>query len=1214
MLRLTKPLLPSSLALVLLLSPALALAETVYTPKSNPREGRKPRPVGEAIGPDDDDAWGREQWFLERMGGPLTPEFYRRVVKEAEKERALYPRLFPRPGLNNHAAVVSGSWNNLGPTGATFEQNGVTLNVVDSGRARKILPDTALPGTVYYLTSDGGLWKTTNFTDASPTWTATTDTIGSTSGGAAAFGRITTGTNAVLYLGTGDPFDRGVGGFVTKSIDGATTWGAKVPGGGNVPLNTATSAATKVYDLKVDTSAVNDIVLVGTDDGVYRSIDGGANFAQVGAALFAGFRAWSLARTSAGWLVAVEDPGAGAGTIYLSTDQGATWAASANNGNIYAGAGRTTLAVGVPGDAAVYAYAATTGDTGQLDLFKSTDGGQTWAAVGLAGKTPGNALGDQKTMDLMHQQAFYNHMVLVDPTDPSRNTVYLGGSLASAKTTDGGVSWNIVSDWLSKGGLPYIHADFHAAASVTINGTTRLFIGTDGGLFTSTDGGATWDNSKNNGIVTHLIYSLAVQPSISGSALIGLQDNGTRIRRAGSTLYDQVEGGDGFGVGWAPGSGVSLQSYTYNQLRRATTSPVTDQTQFLHFVGGLPAQDKTNFYFVTPVLTPTAAADPSGQVFFTYGRNAAIYRSNSTGWTQIGAQGAGGLGASRAIRSVSHGLGIHPGDLNRIAGAANGGYVIITTDGGKTWTERLLGSNGGDGVPGWYGYNSNVAWATDQLLYASSEDSVDAGAAHVAKTVDGGANWTRADTGLPDLPVSKLVVDLGDGTGNTVYAATFLGVYRTTDGAATWTRFGAGLPQGRVSDIFVAPDDSFVRIGTWGRGVWEMVNVPTAGGVVISPPSILVYPGDTFAFAAQVTGGGTVNWSASAGTITTGGVYTAPDLPGGYTVTATNAADGTITATANVLVQAPAPVTITSQPADGIAAVGFSASFSVAATGSGTVASGYNLTYQWKKNGSAIAGATAPTYTTPATTLADNAAQLSCDVTGRTGTTSSTAATLVVQPVGSATVASLSPNLFLPDNPAPAVEADFPISGVVGKVGEVTVSLFIEHTFIGDQTITLLAPDGSSVVISNGAGSNGLTTSAPPPGAAFGTSCGNYLVLSDHGAASIDAQASPPAIVGTFRPSFPLAAFTGKQPNGTWKLTFLDGGPGDTGTFHCGIVSVKPLVASLDINVDNAVDVYDVLELLKRYGSTAAPDLAKADLTGDGAVDDADLTLLENGL
>jgi len=152
-----------------------------------------------------------------------------------------------------------------------------------------------------------------------------------------------------------------------------------------------------------------------------------------------------------------------------------------------------------------------------------------------------------------------------------------------------------------------------------------------------------------------------------------------------------------------------------------------------------------------------------------------------------------------------------------------------------------------------------------------------------------------------------------------------------------------------------------------------------------------------------------------------------------------------------------------------------------------------------------------------------------------------------------------------------------------------------------------VAPDNTTVILSNGASSN-----ASPTGAAFGTTCGNYLVFSDLGSASIDVQVAPPAIVGTYRPSSPLEAFNGKSPNGTWKLRFQDFGPGDTGSYQCGILSVKPFASgpSLDLNGDGVVSPLDLLTFAKYYGTTNVT----CDLNSDGTVSDADLTLLLAGL
>ncbi|MFC3653372.1 beta-1,3-glucanase family protein [Dyella humi] len=83
--------------------------------------------------------------------------------------------------------------------------------------------------------------------------------------------------------------------------------------------------------------------------------------------------------------------------------------------------------------------------------------------------------------------------------------------------------------------------------------------------------------------------------------------------------------------------------------------------------------------------------------------------------------------------------------------------------------------------------------------------------------------------------------------------------------------------------------------------------------------------------------------------------------------------------------------TITAQPSNQAVAVGQTASFSVTATGLGS------LSYQWFKNGNAIAGATSSSYTTPATTAADNGAVFSVAIGDVFGTTNSNTATLTAQ-------------------------------------------------------------------------------------------------------------------------------------------------------------------------------------------------------------------------
>jgi hypothetical protein len=376
-----------------------------------------------------------------------------------------------------------------------------------------------------------------------------------------------------------------------------------------------------------------------------------------------------------------------------------------------------------------------------------------------------------------------------------------------------------------------------------------------------------------------------------------------------------------------------MSSYVYNSIQRATTSPVTTQANWSTFTTGLgttgSSDGGSSYYFVTPIITPPATADPSGQVYFTYGNGGTgpnskkIFLSNATGWTTIGTAGSNGFTAGRFVRSVSHGLGVSPVDLQHIAAAENGGYVLLTSNGGTSWTEVFLGSTGTDGQNiGWVGFNANVAWANNSLLYICSE-AQPAGVTRVAKSANGGATWSAAATGLPDVPVTKLAVDPGDAMGNTVYAATWLGVYRTTDGGGNWSLFGTGLPQGRATDLWVAPDSSSLRVATWGRGVWEIQGTTPLPTVTISPSSVTMINGGTQSFTPSVSNGtaNTVIWSATTGTTAAGptatGVahaYTAPPSGNSDTVTVTTVDTPVATAQAAITLVAPASVTVTVSP------------------------------------------------------------------------------------------------------------------------------------------------------------------------------------------------------------------------------------------------------------------------------------------------------------
>jgi photosystem II stability/assembly factor-like uncharacterized protein len=759
-------------------------------------------------GEDGEEKFERMEANRSLMGGELGDDFKQHAIEELQRQQQLYGQQLA--GGNAPQGVPS--WRSVGPTQAKYQTNGVTLKVSDSGRIRTILPHPTDPDTMYLLTSGGGLWKTTTFTHTNPQWESKTDALISTSGGAAAFGR----TPETLYLGIGDPFDvRGlIAGVMVKSTNGGNTWGTLVPLAG----------ATNVRDVKVDTSGPSDVVLVAANNGLFRSTDGGVTYTKSASPAFAGKTVWSLVRTSAGWLASATS---GSGFIYFSTDKGATWILIPNAGNAYGGAGRTTLAVANPGEAVVYAFAANPAGNNQRDLFKSTDGGLNWTALGINAKTPARANDWQPNMNLMAGQAFYNQLILVDPRDSSRNTVYLGGQLATARTTDGGANWTLVSDWLPNylpdDTLPYVHADCHAAVLWTAGGQNTLIFGTDGGIFVSRDGGASWSDDKNDGIVAFLSNSISGSSKNPQDVIIGLQDTGTRARLGSSSVFNQVVGGDGEGVGWSQANNAfTLASFPGISFARSQGLLPNTFGDWFRANDGIAGLDY--YYFFTNIATPRASADPTGGQFFTY-TGLRIYKTNNGAatWNVFAQAGSNGLSSSftppgaALFRQTHHGIGISPLDTNHISIAENGGRLAITADGGASWVERNLITL----VPGYAGFNTSSAWADNNKIYLASENP-NANSIRLVKSTNGGATWAAANAGLPDVPINRILVDPNDATGNTVYAATWIGVYRTTNGGASWSLFGAGLPRVEVSDLYIPSDGRVLRISTYGRGVWEI--------------------------------------------------------------------------------------------------------------------------------------------------------------------------------------------------------------------------------------------------------------------------------------------------------------------------------------------------------------------------------------------------------
>ena len=761
-------------------------------------------------------AYWKAEWYNEgsapttqqrgKQGGPWNAAFRRDMLDAAARERAKWGRMIPgvtQPGTElGTAAVVAAAatgttWANIGPTKADVAKNGGTsLNITDAGRVSAVVfdPSDTSNQRIYAAFAGGGVWKTIN---GGTNWTPLTEGLGSLSVGALALDPI---NPQIVYLGLGDAFD-GTGIGLLKSSDGGTTWGAPVFLGDSTVIN-----AILVHPGTTST------VLVATNTGLFRSTDAGASWARV--AIPTGQAgnpyAWSIASTGGnGFVVSLEAiPTATTGTtdgqIWVTGDAGVNWT-KATGFATASGVGRATVAAAPSARSTLYAMAAVPNATSASDLadiFKSTNGGITWTALAAPKKRYKNTNRESSTMAaLLGGQGWYNQLVMVDPANA--NVAYFGGQLLLAKTADGGSSFSQMSNWLAQFSLPYVHADFHAGA---IQGG-KLIVGTDGGLFQSSNAGTSFTDQLNVGLTTHLLYSVGSSTNNRDAVIGGFQDNGTRVRSAATSTFNQYIGGDGFGSAIHRNTATTmLGSLYYARIYKSTNGGLT-------FAAASTGITESNNSASAPFNTGVVSWDGAGNAdtVFTWS-NAKVYKSvNYAGsWAALGV--AGLPTASFYIR----GVGVASSDINRIGVVANGGRVFLTANNGSSWAAAGPLPNNGLSLSG-----ITFDPIDPTTLYVASV-AASASSSHLWKSTNSGASFTAIDTGgFPTgVPVNVLRVDPQNR--DVLYAGTHLGVYRSLDRGATWARFGAGMPLVNVNDIYLSADATLVRAATFGRGFWDL--------------------------------------------------------------------------------------------------------------------------------------------------------------------------------------------------------------------------------------------------------------------------------------------------------------------------------------------------------------------------------------------------------
>jgi photosystem II stability/assembly factor-like uncharacterized protein len=702
---------------------------------------------------------------------------------------------------------------------AALPENGATWSLVGpsnvGARMTDLVVDPRQADTVYVAASGGGVWKST---DAGATFTSVwpadlTQTVGA----------LAMGPDGTLWVGTGEANPSGggltyFGDGVYRSADGGAHW--------------------QQMGLR-DTGAIGRILVDPTDPArVYVAASGNLS----GTASQRGI--YRLDNHGRDWKLVLATPNTTTGGVDLAIDPtnhnrvyATLWDHHRNNGaRVYGGVGS--------------------------GLFRSDDGGDTWTR--LQNITGPVCSYDQTGSGLASDASLGRIGVAVAPSDPNRVYIVFGSPYGPDKGfyvsndggdtfscgagrpgASGGYQWWFGRVWVdpqdenhlfsadvslresTDGGASWhnstgVHADQHAM-QWDPNVPDRVYLGNDGGVYRSDANGTSgsWHHATYEPF--NQSYHLAVAADDPTRLATGLQDNGSvRTWTATSppgdlTQWNAFGGGDGHEV---------LIDYSNHNVyyeclqvgscrRHEDVNGTTTTTNF-------GQRHSSRITTDAPIVL-----DPNNPSVVYFGGNV-LDRSTDQGktFTQISPPGDFLTGP---VPPEENDLGpfyaneyatitwIAPAktDANTIYVGTDTGRLWVTHDLGQHWTEFT-----GKGLPTRW-VNAIVVDPTDanHVYVAYSGYREGDLAANVWETTDGGNTWQNISGNMPNAPVEMLTYDQA---GQTLYAATDLGLFYDKNGKKNWARVGRGLPDTPVLDVKISGDDKTLYAATFGRSVWSI--------------------------------------------------------------------------------------------------------------------------------------------------------------------------------------------------------------------------------------------------------------------------------------------------------------------------------------------------------------------------------------------------------
>jgi photosystem II stability/assembly factor-like uncharacterized protein len=681
-----------------------------------------------------------------------------------------------------------------------------------SGRVADIAIDPSDKRTWYVGAAAGGVWKSTN---GGISFSPIFDGQGSFSIGTVT---IDHANPNVIWVGTGENNAQRVvayGDGIYKSIDGGRSWT-------NMGLKQSEHIGRVVIDPRnsdvVYVAAQGPLWRKGGDRGLYKTTDGGKTWNKIlGVDEWTGVNDVQMDPRNPDILIATTwqrvrrtyafvAGGPGSG-VWRSTDAGKTWTKS-QSGFPAVELGRIGLAISPANPSVVYAIAEAADRKG--GFFRSRDGGASW----------------DKMSGYQSGSNYYNE-IFADPKDVDR--VYAIEPILQV-TNDGGKTFHRVGERNK-------HVDNHSVW-IDPDDTDHLVIGCDGGVYETFDGGKTYRFVANLPITQY--YRVATDESKPFYRVFGgAQDNfsvggPSRTRNiSGITNADWfiTSGGDGFGSVVDPVDPNTV----YAESQFGSLSRFNLKTGDV--MGIQPTEEPgtpgprwgwDSPLFISP-FNHNRLYFASNRVFVSQDRgdtwkvvspdlSRLIDRNRLKVMGRVMSVDAVAKNASTTLFGVVLTIAESPLKEGLLFAGTDDGKVSISENGGTTW--RSI-----DHVPGVADtapvfkilpsqHDVNVVYAAFNNHQAGDFKP------YVMKSSDLGRTWTSIAGNLPDGSVYSLAEDHVDR--NILFAGTEWGLFVTRDGGRKWLKLNGGLPTIQVRDLAIQKRENDLVVGTFGRGFYVL--------------------------------------------------------------------------------------------------------------------------------------------------------------------------------------------------------------------------------------------------------------------------------------------------------------------------------------------------------------------------------------------------------